>query len=402
VPAVLFLVENASVPTDPRVWPECTTLRDAGWDVVAVSPRGAVTDTAPHEVVDGVDIHRFAPSESGGGIRGYLTEYVVALRAMARLTGELTARRAFDVVHVANPPDVVFVAARAARRRGAALIFDQHDLGPELFETKFGRRRVGRAALVLAERLAFSRADVVIAANESFKRIAVERGRRQPGDVFVVRNGPDPDVFRPVDGDPSLRRGATHLIGYVGRMGSQDGLLEAVEALASLRRRRSDWHAVFVGDGESLPDARAHATRLGISDHLSFAGFVSDQERLVQIIASCDVCLSPEPRNALNESSTLIKVAEYMAVAKPVVAFDLRETRATAGDSASYATADTPDAFADAIDRLLDDGREAERKGRLGRERVLADLSWSRSEPALLAAYERARERGTRRRGRSR
>jgi glycosyltransferase involved in cell wall biosynthesis len=266
VPAALFLVENSSVPTDPRVWPECMTLRRAGWDVSVVSPRGASRDAAPHEALEGVEIHRFAPSESSGGVRGYVTEYAVALRRMGRLTRALARARAFDVVHVANPPDVVFLAARAARRGGASLIFDQHDLSPELFEAKFGRHALAHGALVAVERRAYAAADVVISPNESFRRIALERGHKDRADVFVVRNGPDPTAFRPVRGDPSLSRDKAHLLGYVGRMGSQDGVLEAVEALAALRRRRTDWHAVFVGDGEALPDAKRLATRLGVGE----------------------------------------------------------------------------------------------------------------------------------------
>ena len=206
--------------------------------------------------------------------------------------------------------------------------------------------------------------DVVIATNETFRHLAVARGRRNPEDVFVVRNGPNPDVFRPVEPDPALRARAEYLIGYVGLMGPQDGVEDAVRALGGvLARRRTDWHAIFVGDGEALGGARSLAAVLGIGDRVTFEGYVSDRRRIVEIIASCDLSLSPEPRNALNESSTLIKVAEAMAVACPVVAFDLRETRATAGDAGTYARGDTSEAFAEAIVELLDSPAERERKG---------------------------------------
>ena len=218
--------------------------------------------------------------------------------------------------------------------------------------------------------------------------------------MFVVRNGPDPTVFSPVPPTAGLRALAPHVLGYVGLMGSQDGVLEAIDALGRARApARSDWHAVFVGDGEMPARGERLAVELGLPNAVTFLGFVSDRARLVQLIASCDICLSPEPANALNDSSTLIKVAEYMAVGRPVVAFDLRETRFTAGDSAVYA--DSVDTFARAIDELLDDGERRDRMGHFGRERVVNSLSWSRSEEGLLAAYERALDHARARRSRT-
>jgi glycosyltransferase involved in cell wall biosynthesis len=214
-----------------------------------------------------------------------------------------------------------------------------------------------------------------------------------------VRNGPDTDVFRPTEPDHDLRSGVEHVIGYVGVIGAQDGVDVALEALAVLRQRRDDWRAVFVGDGDALPAARALARRHGLYDVVAFPGYVRDRSRLVRMIAACDVCISPEPRNPLNEHSTLIKVAEYMAVGRPLVAFDLEETRRTAGDAAAYAAGDDPIAFADAIERLLDDGPTRKRMGAVGRERAESMLSWRASEEVLLAAYARALEIAGRRRG---
>ena len=384
----LHLVENASVPTDPRVWPECQALRDAGWAVTVVCPVGTEHDTALHETIDDVEIHRFRPSESSGGAIGYLREYAVALRSLSGVVRRLAKETAFDVVHAASPPDVLLLAARAARRRGAATILDHHDLSPELFEARFGRRGAAHRSLLLAERLGFTLADVVISANESFRLIAIERGRKSPDDVFVVRNGPDPAVFRPVTPDASLAHGAEHLIGYVGRMGVQDGVFDALDALDRLVDLRTDWHAVFVGDGETLESARELAAGPRLAGRVSFLGFVTDRARIVEILSSCDVCLSPEPRNPLNDSSTLIKVAEYLAVARPVVAFDLRETAHTAG-GAAVLVADA-DSFARAISDLLDDPQKRASMGAEGRERVVRQFGWPRSVDALLAAYERA------------
>ena len=401
MPGVLVLVENNSVPSDTRVWSICRSLRAAGWEVTVISPRRPDRDTESYIELDGVAIHRFSLTESAGGAAGYVREYGEALLRLHAGVRRVARRSAFDVVHACNPPDVLLLAAIGLRRRGTAMVFDHHDLSPELYAAKGGRPALGYA-LARAERLGFSLADVVLATNESFREVAITRGGKAPEDVFVVRNGPEAGLVAPVEPDPALRAGAPHLIGFVGLMGDQDGVVTAIEALGNLRRRRDDWRAIFVGDGESLPKAKLRARELGLADAVAFPGFVRDRAEVMRIIASLDVCLSPEPRNRLNESSTLIKVAEYMAMGKPVVAFDLTETRRTAGPAAVYAADDTPRAFADAISGLLDDPEGRERLGAIGRERVSDSLAWKYSETALLAAYGRARElaaaRGTGRR----
>jgi glycosyltransferase involved in cell wall biosynthesis len=389
----VIIVENNSVPADTRVWAECRTLRAAGWQVSVICPRGQRHDTLSFEQLDGVSIHRFNVTPSAGGAFGYGREYAAALMRIRQLLRAVIRERMPDVIQACNPPDFLLLTALAPRRKGVATIFDHHDLSPELFEVKFPGRRVFSLAMQWTERLGFACADVVISTNGSFAAIAVQRGHKNPDDVFVVRNGPGLDMFRPVTPDPALRSGAEYLIGYVGLMGDQDGVDVAVEALGLLRDQRNDWHAIFVGDGDALPRARELAAQLGLEDRITFAGFIRDRATLLQIISTCDVCLSPEPRNALNESSTLIKVAEYMAAGRPVVAFDLNETRETAGDTAAYAEEDTPAAFAAAVADLLDDPDRRAAMGLRARERAEASLTWQRSEDALLRAYERAIER---------
>jgi glycosyltransferase involved in cell wall biosynthesis len=397
VPRALILVENASVPSDPRVWPEARSLTDAGWEVVVICPTGKADEQKRLEVLDGVQIHRFERPEGTGGAAGYAREYAVALSRMRAIVRRLGERQIFDVVQACTPPDVLLLAARSLRRRGAATILDHHDLSPELYRVKYGRRDPVHAGLRLAERLGFALADVVISTNESFRQIAITRGGKRSEDVFVVRNGPDIDVFRPVTPDPGLRKGAEHLIGFVGLMGAQDGVLEALHALAHLRRQRTDWRAIFVGAGDVADEAQRLSSKLGLAQIVEFPGFVRERERLVQLIASFDVCLSPEPPNELNRRSTLIKVAEYMAVGRPLVAFDLEETRATAGPAACYAKGGDPADLAVALDELLDDPTRRAEMGRLGRQRAEDMLAWRHSVPQLLRAYERALEarRGT-------
>lgn len=398
MPRALILVENTSVPSDPRVWPECLALAAAGWDVSVICPRGRSVDTEHSVTLDGISIQRFDATESAGGAAGYVREYSTAVAQMRRLVRRHAAAGRFDVVQACTPPDICLLAALDQRRRGAGTVLDHHDLSPELFVARYQRRGLPYRGLLLAERLGFRLADVVLSPNETFRAVALRRGRKDPRDVFVVRNGPDPTVFAPAGPDPVLRRGKAHLLGYVGLMGRQDGVLEAIEALGVLAGQRDDWRAVFVGDGEVLADARAQTELLGLTDRVSFTGFVADRQRLVRTIASCDVCLSPEPRNVLNESSTLIKVAEYMSVGRAVAAFGLTETRATAGDAAAYARDDTAQSYAELIGELLDDPARRERMGREGRARVLERLSWTHSKERLLEAYDRACERGASRR----
>lgn len=385
----LIVSENAPVPSDRRVWNEARTLAAAGWEVVIVCAAGERRHTAPYERLDGIDIHRFPLRPAGGGPSGYVREYGQALWRIRRLARRLARAQRFDLVHACNPPDFLLLSVLGLRRRGTRLIFDHHDLVPELCRAKYGERaglhRVARGL----ERIAFRLADVVIATNESYRRIALERGGVAPGDVFVVRNGPDLERFRPTPPDPTWRRGRDHLIAYLGIMGPQDGLDHALEALGRLRLRRDDWHAVFVGEGEMLEEMRALADRLGIADHVEFAGWRYDDD-IRAILSTADVCLAPDPPSPLNDVSTMIKIPEYMAMGRPIVSYDLPESRFSAGEAALYAAPGDRDALARGVDTLLGDPALRARMGALGRERVEHALAWQRSEPELLAAYERA------------
>ena len=387
----LVLVENQSVPLDRRVWPECLALREQGYAVTVICPQGGKYDDEPFELREGVEIHRYRPAFADGSTFGYLREYWTALWQTTRLVYRLRGRR-FDVVHACNPPDLLLLAALPLklRRRGIRFVFDHHDVVPELYRCRVGTRRTlfYRVARVL-EAITFRLADVVIATNESYRELAIERGGKQPEDVFVVRNAPNGGLT-PAEPDPSLRRGKPYLLGYVGFMGRQDGVDVAMHALRELAQRRRDWHAIFVGAGEMLADVRRLATELGIDDCVEFTGFIDDQERIRRVLATADVCLAPEPKNAYTDISTMIKIGEYMAMSRPVVSFELTESRVTAGDAAVYAEPNDPRSFAACIDRLLDDADCRRLMGAIGRRRVENGLSWDHSKQELLAAYERA------------
>ncbi|MFE2392471.1 glycosyltransferase family 4 protein [Streptomyces althioticus] len=400
----LILVENLSVPFDRRVWQECRTLRDAGWEVDVICPRGTKRDTEPEAVIDGVRIHRYPLRAATGGPAGYLKEYGAALWHTARLARKVGP---VDVVHACNPPDLLFLPALRLKRQGAKFVFDQHDLVPELYLSRFGRGKdlLYRGVCAL-ERATYRAADVVLATNESYKDVAVRRGGRRPEDVFVVRSAPDTERFHPVEPEPELKRGKPHLLCYLGVMGPQDGVDYALRALAKLRDEvgRTDWHAVFVGAGDTF-DAMVELSReLGLDGQVEFTGRVPDAD-LVRWLSTADVCLSPDPCNPLNDVSTMNKVLEYMVMGRPIVSFDLKEARVSAGEAAMYAKGDDEGEFAALIGRLLDDPEQRSRMGKSGQERINGPLAWRNSQAALLAAYEAAvgggaaarsgRERGT-------
>jgi glycosyltransferase involved in cell wall biosynthesis len=384
----LLISENAPVPGDRRVWNEARTLVDGGWDVDIVCVEADGLDQEREESLDGVRIHRY-PLRPAGGALGYGREYAQALLRIRRLTRRLQRDRPFDVVHVATPPDFLLLAARSARSRGAGLIFDHHDLTPELFQSRFGRRGLAHRALLWIERRMMRSADVVISTNESYRRIAIERVGVSQDRVFVVRNGPDLERFTPVGPDESLRRGRRFLLAYLGMMGPQDGIDHALGALAELRRLRGDdWHAVFIGEGEVRGEMELLAAGLGLGDQVEFAGWRGDND-IRSILSTADLCLAPDPPSPLNDVSTMIKVPEYMAMGRPIASYDLPETRVSAGGSAAYAAEPTPASLGRCVNDLLEDESRRREMAEIGSRRV-TELSWQHSAKTLLDAYEHA------------
>lgn len=389
----LILVENLSVPFDQRVWREATALREMGWQVNVICPRGEKFDREPFADIDGIEIHRYPGWEAKDGVLAFGIEFLIALVMMTIYTFRVAMGRGFDVIQTCNPPDLLFLVTLPYKLFGKKVIFDHHDLSPETYQTKKNTQDsdIVHKLLLQLEAWTFATADVVISTNESYKRFAIERGHKSPDDVVVVRNGPDPKRVRIVEPDESLKRGKQHLVYYIGTMGSQDGvdyLLHAVHEMARVQERE-DFHCIVMGGGIALEDLEALATKLGIQEHISFTGRVPD-EAVVRALSTATVCVCPDPDTPLNNVSTMNKTMEYMAVAKPVVAFDLVETRFSAQDAALYAENNSPRHLAECIAKLLDDPELREELGRRGKQRVDEFLSWEHSKPHLRHAYERA------------
>jgi glycosyltransferase involved in cell wall biosynthesis len=384
----LILVENLSVPFDRRVWQECLALREVGYEVSVICPQGSKQDREPYAEIEGVEIHRYPLTPATGGCKGFVREYGAAIWRSWRLARRLGR---FDVVHICNPPDLLFLVALPLKLRGARVIFDQHDLVPELYLSRFDRGKdLLYRGVVALERLTYRVADVVIATNGSYQRAALERGRKSPDRVFVVRSAPDLNRFAGGVPDPALKKGKEHLLCYLGVMGPQDGVDYALCAVAALRDMRADdWHAAFVGSGDCFEEMRALSGRLGLEDHVTFTGRIPDDE-LLKYLATSTVALAPDPHNPLNDVSTMNKILEYMAVGRPIVSFDLREARVSAGDAARYAPCNDTQAFAKNVSALLDDLVERQWRGRVGQLRIGGLLSWDHSKPQLIASYAAA------------
>ncbi len=384
---VLFLVENLPSPFDRRVWQEATALREAGYAVTIICPTGKGCESYFDEI-DGIAIYRYdLPLEAAGAL-GYAIEYSAALAHTFLLAWRVLFTRGFDVIHACNPPDLFFLIGAFFKLFGKKFVFDHHDINPELYEAKFGRRDFFWKLMVWLERLTFQVADVSIATNESYRRIAVERGRMSPDRVYIVRSGPSLERLRVVPPDPSLKRARRHLVGYVGVMGRQEGidlLLQAVRAIVR-DHGRGDVHFGLGGGGTSLGERRALAAELGVADYVTFTGRVPDGD-LLAMLNTADVCVNPDIANEMNDKSTMNKVMEYMALGKPIVQFDLTEGRYSAREASLYARRNDPADLAAKILELLDDPERRAAMGAYGRRRVENELEWRYEVPRLRAAY---------------
>jgi glycosyltransferase involved in cell wall biosynthesis len=388
---VLMIVENLPVPFDRRVWSEASTLSRHGYEVSIICPKGPGA-TASFEIIDGIAVYRHWLPTEGRGVLGYLAEYSAALFWEFVLSLKVLTTRGFDVVHACNPPDLIFVVGAFHKFLfGKSFIFDQHDINPELYEAKFGQRGFLWRVMVLLERITFALSDVSIATNQSYRAIAIERGRMNPDRVFVVRSGPNLSRVRSLRPDPAWKKGRKFLVAYVGVIGKQEGIDLLLEAITHIRkgRNRDDVQFVIVGSGPELEEVKKLATAHKLDDLVTFTGRVDDAT-LFTILSTADVCVNPDRPNAMNDKSTMNKIMEYMALGKPIVQFDLTEGRVSAGEASLYArNTDTAD-FGDKVLELVDDPVRRDRMGAFGQKRIHDELSWDHETANLLGAYEKA------------
>ena len=385
---VLIIVENLPVPFDRRVWQEATTLTQDGYQVSIISPIGQGYEKK-YEVVDGIHIFRHPLPVEASGALGYALEYSLALFWEFVLAWRVLLTHGFDVIHACNPPDTIFLIGWFFKLFGKKFIFDHHDISPELYVAKFGRRDSFYKLMLVLERWTFKTADISIATNESYRRIAIERGGMDPARVFVVRSGPDLKRLRILPPSESLKNGRKYLVGYVGVMGKQEGIDYLLRAARHIvyEFRRTDIQFGLVGGGTELEEMQTYSKKLGIADYVTFTGRVPDQQML-EMLNTADVCVNPDVANEMNDKSTMNKVMEYMALGKPVVQFDLTEGRFSAQGASLYAKANDQVDLARKLVRLLDDPQLRAQMGEYGRRRVENKLQWKYEASRLLKAYE--------------
>ncbi|MEH2328100.1 glycosyltransferase family 4 protein [Nostoc sp.] len=387
---VLIIVENLPVPFDRRVWMEATTLQKAGYEVSVISPTGNGFEK-DYEIIEQIHIYRHPLPPEQSSVIGYLREYSWAINWQFRLAQRVWRERGFDVIHICNPPDLLFlVAAWFKLFHGISIIFDHHDLSPEMYEAKYRRRDIFYHGLRWAERLTYATADMVISTNESHREVALKRGHKKPEKVFVVRSAPDLSRFRRMPPNHNYRKGRNYLIGYMGVMGEPEGidyLLRMVYYIVH-KKNRSDIHFMLIGSGPMAEKLKKLSKELEVNEFVEFTGFKQGEE-LLERLSSCDVCVEPSPTSAYNENCTMNKILEYMAMGKAIVQFDLREGRRSAQEASLYAKPNDEVEFAEKILELLDFPERREKLGAEGRRRMEEILEWQYQAPKLLDAYDK-------------
>lgn len=386
----LIWVENLSVPFDRRVWLQAQALNEANCDVSVICPKGISCDKRFREVICGIKIYRFWSFEASSSLLGYFFEYSIAMLQMFAITVILLITKGFDTIQLCNPPDFLFLIALPFKLLGKKIIFDQHDLVPELYKAKKNCTKYGIMVKLLhhCERLAFRFADVAIVANESFKNRALALHATNEHKVMVVRYGPELKDFKISMNNHKYRNGKKFLLFYVGALNYQDGGDYLLRSIQQLDKMRNDFALIIIGTGTELKQLKAFTDTLGLREVITFTGQMPYNE-MIPILCTADVCLSPEPKSVLNDSSTMLKVLDYMAASKPIVAFDLVETRISAGEAAIYAKANYEKDFALKISKLLESEIIRKAMGEVAYQRIKQCYSWDHSIPQLLAAYSK-------------
>jgi glycosyltransferase involved in cell wall biosynthesis len=394
----LIIVENNAIPYDNRVMYEAITLRDDGWEVAVICPFAPGSINLKSEasnqprVIEGITNYQFKVPFADEGVLGYLIEYLTAFFQILRLSWRVWKDGRFDVIHFCNPPDIFFPIGIFYRLFGVGVVFDHHDLFPEFIMSRYKgfKGRLLEIAARVFEFFTLRSSQAVISTNESYRQIAIKRGKLSEEQVLVVRNGPKIDRFLSVEADPSLKQGFQYMTCYAGVMGHDDGVVELQQSIRYIVHElgRQDIFFVLLGNGAVYQKVLEQFNEWELDKFVYMPGMVHDRDLLKKYLATSDVCLSPEPYTPLNAYSTFVKIGEYMAVGKPVVAYDLIESRYTAQEAGVYVKPNDYEEYGRAILALLGDSKKREEMGKVGQKRILESLSWEKQEPHLLRAYQ--------------
>lgn len=386
---ILIIVENLPVPFDRRVWQEARTLKEKGAEIFIICPQNK-SYQKKIEVIDGIRIYRHKLILEAKGVLGFFFEYGSALFWEIFLSWKIFFKHGFDVIHACNPPDLIFLVALPFKLLGKKFIFDHHDLNPELYFAKFKRRDIFYKLMLLLEKLTYKLADLSIATNNSYKKIAIKRGKMKPGDVFVVRSGPDLKRLKILPPENKFKKGKKFLVGYVGVIGNEEGLDYLVEAIWYIvfQKARKDIHFVCIGDGPYLETIKKYAKQKKINNYITFTGRVSD-DIMLKILNTADVCVNPDEYNEMNDKSTMNKIMEYMALEKPIVQFDVKEGRFSAQSASLYAKPNDSVDLAENILKLINNPKMRKKMGKYGYKRVKKELSWEKEKINLYKFYDK-------------
>ena len=385
---VLIIVENLPVPFDSRVWKEAQTLKNNGYKVFVICPKGKHY-FKKYEKIEGVHIYRHSMPKEGENILGYLFEYNYALFCELFLAIKIFIKHRFHVIQACNPPDNIFLVALFFKIFGVKFIFDHHDANPELYYAKFGRKDFLYQLQILLERFTYKVCNVAITTNKSYKNIAIKRNGMVSKNVFIVRNGPELEKYKPLLPNKTFKYGKKYLIGYVGNMNKQDGIDFLLKVAFYFKNiGYNDVHFTCIGGGPNLKKLKVMKTKMELDNLFNFTGRISDDEML-EILSTADICVNPDTPNEMNNISTMIKVMEYMALSKPIIQFDLKEGRYSARDAALYVKNYSVEDFAQKILWLIDHPDERKKMGEFGRKRVEKKLAWNYSVTNYLKAYDR-------------
>jgi glycosyltransferase involved in cell wall biosynthesis len=383
---ILMIVENLPLPFDRRVWQEANTLKENGAEVSIICPK-MKGYTRSYECINDIHIYRHPLPPEAKGAFGYFREYFAALFWEFFLSWKIYFKKRFHVIQGCNPPDLIFIVALFFKLFGVKYVFDHHDINPELYIAKYNKKGLFYRFLLWAERLTFMTADHSISTNESYREIAITRGKMPPQKVTVVRSGPKLDRLKITPGNQKYKKGRKYLVGYVGVIGEQEGLDLLLESAKSITLQRRDIQFAIVGGGTDLEKLKKMSAAMGLNDYVDFYGRVDD-ETLVDVLNTADICVNPDKPTVMNNLSTMNKIMEYMALKKPIVQYDLKEGRVSAGAASLYAINNNTYDFASKITWLLDNERERKKMGETGYQRIINELSWDYEKNKLVDFYK--------------